>query len=490
MFSLSSSIYCLTTARLKNDIMVTIKLILIVNVLFGISLALNHEELSGKINQWWSEISLQKPLKCQSEVVKDGPETSAKKIMSEKKLEVYNCTSKSANIPYSFSGKKWLEGSGKLKFRTKTKSEMELNGTDSGICIKVGEIFGNKIHEIVGTFVNGTLEGQVKIICGRELVVITGFKNGKFHGFYRSWDSNGTLMSSKYYQDGVAVGQCWRKYDNYIVYHDCSEVNLNSDVNSSLAFKINASETYSGDFSYHLDLLENIQKVTLTSLNDKFCSITDLKWKNEEKMGSKLVFQEGGILIPDKYQPLCDIIKTTKNPVENLVNWHNTILARGIRKTFINLWQQNMANLKPVDEEKSIKFIREIKPDLVNYTRILQVFLYDNTNATKYYLVRGGFDLENRLHGICEINLMYIKSTTSEDDKTLGWRPEFIRGRFIHGLLEGIAEISMQYQISWAFLQKSVFHGPMHIHGSVPILPVIKKKIFVNLRDSTIGVKF
>ena len=68
---------------------------------------------------------------------------------------------------------------------------------------------GLRPTDIVGTFANGLLEGNVKIILENEMMIIGFYQNGLANGLRRVWDAKGDLTFVGFYLDGVTIGRCW-----------------------------------------------------------------------------------------------------------------------------------------------------------------------------------------------------------------------------------------------------------------------------------------
>ena len=86
-----------------------------------------------------------------------------------------------------------LEGLGKLKLNAENTKTNE-------ICLKVNKVLGRDPIEIIGTFSNGTLNGNAKIVLHDGRVIIANYINGLSDGFAREWDKNRTLEFAGFYQ--------------------------------------------------------------------------------------------------------------------------------------------------------------------------------------------------------------------------------------------------------------------------------------------------
>ena len=63
--------------------------------------------------------------------------------------------------------------------------------------------------EIVGTFINGSLDGNCKIILENKSVIIGSYHQGLANGLGRIWDQDKNLVFAGLFKDGVKIGKCW-----------------------------------------------------------------------------------------------------------------------------------------------------------------------------------------------------------------------------------------------------------------------------------------
>ena len=91
-----------------------------------------------------------------------------------------------------------LEGLGKLKLNAD-------NSKTNEVCLKVNKVLGRDPVEIIGTFSNGTLNGNAKIVLHDGRVIIANYINGLSDGFAREWNKNGTLEFAGFYQVFISL---------------------------------------------------------------------------------------------------------------------------------------------------------------------------------------------------------------------------------------------------------------------------------------------
>jgi len=168
----------------------------------------------GKINQeqfenWWSEMSIQKPIKCQIPAVwKSYDDEDLLRIFSKRILvSSYKCNQE-VPIDHTFRGEivdGQLRGSGKLKLG---KGKIP----DPESCLKVTKLLNQVVTEITGTFKGGVLHGVAKIALENGGIVIANFANGLFDGLRREWSPNGNLAFVGFYHKGAKAGFCFSRF--------------------------------------------------------------------------------------------------------------------------------------------------------------------------------------------------------------------------------------------------------------------------------------
>ena len=67
-----------------------------------------------------------------------------------------------------------MTGPGKLKLGPKVHPQMR----DFGTCLRINRVMGRMPVEVIGTFVDGLLSGNAKIVLEDESVVVANIVNG------------------------------------------------------------------------------------------------------------------------------------------------------------------------------------------------------------------------------------------------------------------------------------------------------------------------
>jgi hypothetical protein len=79
---------------------------------------------------------------------------------------------------------------------------------------------------VTGSFSDGRPHGHCKVELEDGRTVIGQLTRGFVHGYYRVWDSNGTLLAAAVEANGEGSGLCWRTIGNSMVLHRCQKVGV------------------------------------------------------------------------------------------------------------------------------------------------------------------------------------------------------------------------------------------------------------------------
>ncbi len=477
-------------------------------LLFVIQLTNCDNKHVDSIITWWERISEVKPLKCQYERPPALPESKIRDFLGRQLVKTQECDLEpTARRPYIFSGKtvfdKWLVGSGKVRFETKKKREV-LNGTETGVCVKTLVHYGESITEIIGTFVNGTLEGNAKLTLNKKTknVLITNFHQGKVHGFTRYFNSSGFLLMASTFDHGVSVGHCWYRHNRFLVYGDCNEVITDGvqdkETFRSLVIDLQTKDVWSGKFDPFLGLLTDVRPAEIENIksdnHESSCILNKVVWKPIGQEKQFYMKSSGEQVITEK--DFCNYGDTDYNQIKDVsqrfLHWHEAILAKGYQSGYEI--PMSMNGLKRELSPETTPFLTDFKL-LTNITlhRQIKAKMSGSENATSFLFVRGGLDGEGRPHGLCL--LMHTETNpvkTIPKDATFGWQPDQIRGFFNHGRLEGLVQIEFLHPVSraWMTFVNGVIHGPVYAYGTFPILPVSSLYFQLNPDQNNFGYFF
>ena len=345
-------------------------------------------------------MSIQKPIFCQTppQWILQSPmlvEAFSRHIP----VHSYPCRPYEVPIRFSFRGEILdgrLNGSGKLKLGSKN-----LN-SDGEACLKVNNIIGKEIKELIGTFVDGLLHGNAKIVFTNGNVIIANCERGLFDGLQRTWDEQGNLMQVGFYQSGAKIGKSWSIIGKSLVYEDVSTTFQTVVIPFEESFN---EEVLIGDYWPHIYTLKNVEKgnVIDISFEDKSCLIK-IEAKNEECRNHDNYFFDirfDKIIqsFSEKHQILCELNR--KEGIANsekLVGWYE-----GINESLYN--QQIHQILLQMRQEKTGP---ESGPQLVSNvtfnggTRTFNVTFFGKQNA-EVIVDTAAFNEEGILHGFASL---------------------------------------------------------------------------------------
>ena len=175
-----------------------------------------HKEIKSQIQEWWKENSNQVKRNC-VDLKTTLPKLSIKRSNPKLRIRGFNCPRNTDPSFYLFNGSSKShhpDGKGKLNLISKrewaTWPDDEKDSLfERNVCYEMYEKYEMKnagVKEIIGTFKNSSLEGTSKIKFIHNSTIISKFKDGYLHGFYRSWNGTGCLDSIKNYKKGCIFG--------------------------------------------------------------------------------------------------------------------------------------------------------------------------------------------------------------------------------------------------------------------------------------------
>ena len=398
-----------------------------------------------KIEEWWREMSVQKPLKCETPKrwIRESP---LLKLFS-KQMPVVSVPCRPAQSPVKFSFKGKIEegrlkGPGKLKLGRKV---LEVN--QDPICIKVNQILGQEPIEIIGTFVNGYLHGNAKILLSDGKVVLANYVDGLSDGFRREWNENGSLTFAGFYHKGARIGKAWQKVGESLVYDEVATIDRADDLTVVIPLQSNSvnSKIISGKYWPHIFTLHNFfrTKIVLIELEDHSCF---LKIKTEivnKGSDGDFFFDIKQDLMIEKYseenKPLCQmhdkqegnvsekLVETFKTLNHDLPNLHQTLLKMKLESSDPKFGEKLISGVSFNNENASLD--PWSSPSTFNLT------FFEKENR-KTFIGIAGFDAVGRFHGLAEL-------TTSSDinlDQKFGFElkhVDTVRAVFNHGDVDG-----------------------------------------------------
>ena len=399
-----------------------------------------------KIEEWWREMSVQKPLKCETPKrwIRESP--LLKLFSKQMPVVSFPCGPDETPTKYNFKGKikdGRLDGIGKLKLGWKV-----LTVGDDETCLKVNRVLGHEPLEIIGTFVNGYLEGNVKIVVGDGQVVIGNYVNGLAQGFRREWNENGNLTFAGFSYRGAKIGQAWSRVGKSLVYNDIATVDRSDDLTVVVPIEEDSinRKIISGTYWPHVYTLSDFYQIEMenVALEDDSCFL-----KLESKLGSKETEDFFDVRLDtmirkfsDDSKPLCEIYESQSGTVsDKLTGWFQALNedATGL-KIHQTLLQLRPETSRPESRLKIISNVsfndEDISTDPYVPPATLNVTFFDGEHS-KVIVSLAGFDEEGRLHGLVEL----LKSpSTNKSEEKFGFELHnvlFLRAVFNHGNVDG-----------------------------------------------------
>ncbi|CAB4056850.1 unnamed protein product [Lepeophtheirus salmonis] len=174
-----------------------------------------NEDVGNRLKEYLKELSSPKPIKCEVKI----PKTRNEWIPSTPWFRSRRCIKDEKWTGYQFTGKydtlDRFHGPGKFKLGSDgITPDKNFHST----CVEFPTKFdsGAYIESIVGTFVNGTLQGNAKITFnGKTGFVISSFHEGVPHGLKRSFSHSKELIGAEIVSMNSPVGYYWKKYSGW-----------------------------------------------------------------------------------------------------------------------------------------------------------------------------------------------------------------------------------------------------------------------------------
>ena len=322
-----------------------------------------------------------------------------------------------------------------------------------------------QVKDIVGTFKNGTLDGPAKItyVCGKK--TIANFKNGVYYGLRRDWSSNGTLNHIAFYNQQV-MSPAWDRIGNYLIFSNVARIKF-ADVNNNaidFVFNMETAEAYVGMLinpTLEEKVLDNIYEVELTeSISETMDCLPIPKWEIKSK-ADYILLLENNKKVPLIPKENCPLLLTRAKDVESVFrSWLSSRSEFG----FLNLWKMKPEATSPQRSLVKIPFISDIK--MIDYDNQVFNLTIFNGKPAKFVMHKGGIHKNLNLHGTCHLVTSKTQAKLVGTHPMLNWTPFEIKGKFIHGNLEGRVRIlTTNNNVIFASFKNGVMHGPVFAYG-------------------------
>ena len=468
----------------------------------GTSTLLHDVKFKQLILDWWEKNNVPNPNKCNYKIRSSYNNTYIRR-KSSPEIKSFPCQANTTSPHYVFKGfvnNGHLDGKGRLLFMSnqdwkKLPKQKRKNMEENHVCFSTTHMVNNqRVREIVGTFKNGALYGMARITFTDYSFSIGRYKNGKAHGYQRSFNQNGSLLDAGLYENGWKIGYHWKSLSYHLLYQDKSMVV--DVIKPILLFPFlkdgTLGDPIAGDYFPHSGALENIHKITITNItptNSSYC-IPDIVYKLQDKENytySIHSMSKFPLYAYKNHTLLCETIPKNSNDTapEKLRKWFRSIDKTLMPKTVHNygvnvsraheiLWRLR-PELEEPDRNKSPKLISDIvlNPKTKNITaRILGSPAVEIRFAAWDVML----DSNNQLNGINDIYVVNKYRHLIPKDNTLGWSPVRIVGRFSHGDLNGYTLVETNVSTyAWVTVNTGILHGPSILYGISHILEPVSK---------------
>ena len=454
----------------------------------------SHEEIFS----WWNDLSVQKPIKCNmnKEYLRKPNKSSIfeKMPLSEPCVLTRPCEENdNINYDFTFNGRKMktiLEGLGKLKILSSQKFSDDEEESKIQRSKKICLVDNTNIIEAVGTFLNGTLNGPGKVKFQDGSSIIAEFKSGVPFGMVRKWSADKTFTSLAYVENDLKISKNrqWRRQEdgNYLIWTEEFSTFNSGSAEEFLTLFIpfdSANEVLIGQFDPMMKLVKDLYSVDVQIKSEMNSCFMDLMWTKIEKKTYDFILSNGNMVkIEALDNNACQNIGNKGRLAEQFKEWHDQfVLPMHFRKTDVITKMLRFlrgANNMPFSFEK-INKLKVSKP----FLSLKHIYFEDNIMKANISHWKGetlpwivnkfGFDAEGQIHGVCQFELVpeYYNKTGTND--FFHWSINGFSGRFLHGLLEGIVQMTTwQGNVLMATFRNGEMHGPAISYGRTPVYDI------------------
>ena len=479
-----------------------LKILISLNVITAIGPV--HEE----ILQWWSKVSVQKPIQCKMNSIYTLPfhqSSSVKNIINDLSsvpiVRSHPCLETDQKyLDYVFKGSiknGHFEGPGKLKIFEHWWDIDTIDEKAKETCIST---IGNQRNmEIVGNFKNGTLHGVAKIVLQDNSTTISNYVNGEAHGAERMWDPRKKLFSYSYRIKSQKKSKCWKADETYLYVTDyCSFVQEDDDFSSIILIPFNSDEEILVGTFNTLRLIGGTAEGVIEELHSANIEITSsdkdcfmmLKWHLENKKDYKLFLNQGGKhkkvpLLKYKTQPMCSLENSLKSsnsetlPEKQFVLWEDYLNSGSKSNGFEVLDLVKPEETKMEENKVQQNFLgNDVKIFTSNHL-IYVNFSHWNGEIVPWIGQKMSLDTNGQLHGICTFSLERKYMNNTGKHNFLNWSLKYFHGKFVHGKLQGMVQLETWHgAIIFATFKDNELHGPAFSFGIYPIYDMAVSNFF------------
>ena len=330
-----------------------------------------------------------------------------------------------------------------------------------------------QVKDIEGSFTNGTLDGPAKITYVSSKKTIANFKNGVYYGLRRDWSSDGTLNHVAFYNQYI-MSVAWDRIGSYLIFSNAARIKFDDDNKNDIDFVLNmdTAEAYVGTLinpNLEDTVLVNIYEVELVESIIKTMDCLPIpKWEVRSKADYLLLLERKKKvpLIPKDKCPF--LLADTKNVAIVFQFWKTRVfqnwktVTRSETDDFGFLMKPETSS--PQHSLVKIAFISDI--NMVDYDNQMFNLTIFNGKPAKFRMHEGGIDKNLSLHGTCHLVTSKNQAKLVGTHPMLDWTPFEIKGKFIHGNLEGnVRIVTTEQNVIFATFKRGVMHGPVFVYG-------------------------
>lgn len=327
-----------------------------------------------------------------------------------------------------------------------------------------------QVKDIVGSFTNGTLDGPAKITYVSGKKTIANFKNGVYYGLRRDWSSDGTLNHVAFYNQYI-MSPAWNLIGSYLIFSNAARIKFDDVSKNDIDFVLNmdTAEAYVGTLinpTLEDTVLDNLYEVELTESEPETMDCLPIpKWEIKSK-ADYLLLLESKKKVPLIPKDNCPFLLANTKGIVTVFQFWKALRSEANENDFgfLNLWKMKPEPSSPQRSLVKIPFISDI--NMVDYENQVFNLTIFNGKPAKFRMLVGGIDKNLNLHGTCHLATSKNQAKLVGTHPMLDWTPFEIKGKFIHGNLEGhVRIVTTNHNVIFATFKNGIMHGPVFVYG-------------------------
>ena len=241
---------------------------------------------------------------------------------------------------------------------------------------------------------------------------------------------------------------------------------------TDFVFNMNTSKAYIGSLINPIQeekVLVDIYEVELTEPLDTSICLPRPKWTLKSKADYLLLLENGQKIALGQQETCSTLVGSNKNVESVYQTWIKSRIMPGDEYGFLNLFKVKQETSVVNPSKVKIPFISEIK--MTDFEKELFNLTIFNGQPESFKMIEGSIDQNFQLHGTCYLGISKAKVEFVGTHPMLLWTPVNIKGKFVHGVLEGpVRIVTNNNNIIFATFKKGVMHGPVFAYGLSLIL--------------------